>query len=135
MSLSKEEIVAWGTEAAAQKKWVYHAATGVVGRVIEFYDGEEEVFFSPIDLLAVKDPVVVIEGGHSLLAKPGEVFGFVTLSQQELRFFETLRHGFKGLVLVSAKNAQSMGLELDQSLALLVAVLREQLRALEAGGT
>lgn len=125
------EAKEWAEGLIAKNAFVFHIETYAVGRATKFFDGEIEVYSSPVNGKPVRGSAVLeLDTGHALLADPEK---WMELSKAEVRYFEALQEGFRGLLIVAAKNAKDSGVELEKGLAMLIAILRAQLAALEQG--
>lgn len=124
--MSKE----WAEDLVARQAWMFHVETYAVGQAVRFYDGENEQYRSRANGDPVRGEVLELSSGHALLADPTK---WMELTKQEVRYFEALQEGFSGLIVVAAKNAKDSGVELEKGLAMLTAILRAQLAALEQG--
>lgn len=124
--MSKE----WAEDLIARQVWIFHVETYAVGQAVRFYDGENEQYRSRANGEPVRGPVLELSSGHALMADPTK---WMELTKQEIRYFEALQEGFNGLIVVAAKNAKDNGVELEKGLAMLTAILRAQLAALEMG--
>lgn len=120
----------WAENLVSRGAWMFHVETYAVGQAAKFYDGETELYRSKANGEAVRGPVLELTSGHALMAVPEK---WMELSKAEIRYFEALQEGFNGLIVVAARNAQDSGVELEKGLAMLTAILRAQLAALEAG--
>ena len=123
------ETKAWAEDLIARKAWMFHVETYAVGQASKFYDGVTEKRISPINGVPVQAEILELDTGHALLANPEK---WMELTAAELKFFLALQEGFNGLITIAAKNARDSGVELEKGLAMLIAIFRAQLAALEA---
>jgi hypothetical protein len=124
------EAKEWAESLIARQAWVFHVETYAVGQAMKFYDGETDRYRSKANGETVNGPVLELTSGHALMAVPEK---WMELTKAEIRYFEALQEGFNGLIVVAARNAQDSGVELEKGLAMLTAILRAQLAALEMG--
>lgn len=124
------EAKEWAESLIARQAWVFHVETYAVGQAMKFYDGETDRYRSKANDVEVRGPVLELTSGHALMAVPEK---WMELTKAEIRYFEALQEGFNGLIVVAARNAQDSGVELEKGLAMLTAILRAQLAALEMG--
>lgn len=117
-------------ELVERKAWMFHVETYAVGQALKFYDGENEQYRSRANGDPVGAAVLELTSGHALIADPEK---WMELTKAEVRYYEALQEGFTGLIVVAAKNAKDSGVELEKGLAMLTAILRAQLAALEQG--
>lgn len=117
------------TELVEKKAMLMHRITDVVGRAEKYYDGVNEVYISRANGMPTKGPVIEFEEGHAFFASDD----FIVLSAAEIRFLESMREGFAGLITIAAKNASDQGVDLDRGLSLLTSIFEAQLAALKSG--
>lgn len=119
-----ERIHAWGRQLVAEKATVMHVQNRFVGRVRCYYDG----------VIARSEgchaPVLEFVDGSTLIAEPGR---FHQLSEAEVRLYNHLVAVFKAICGGSSIQAINTGIEEEDHRLVVVAALRAQLVALEAG--
>lgn len=127
----RARINAWASDLIERQAWMFHVETYAVGQAKRFYSGlHVDVYMSRANGEPVHGPVLELDTGHALMADPAK---WMELTAAEIKFFGALQAGFTGLIAVAAKNAKDSGVELEKGLAMLTAILRMQLAALEAG--
>lgn len=125
--MTEENVFEWGKKLMTEKSWVLHLPTRVVGRVVNFFDGQDSFSFSSDSKGFVEGPVIALEQGHTFVGKPEN---FMVLSIEEVKFFlgtqQIMNEAIKQLVKMGAE----MGVNLPKIALLLMGTLKSQMLAL-----
>ena len=113
---------------AARTPFLLHAGMGVAGRLKKRWHPDEYVPEGATT--ALSEPVVELESGHALLARPG---AWRTLSPVEERVYEALEQELRTLVTGAGITLAKAGVLPGHALQIVTCAFRAQLRALGAG--
>lgn len=125
--MNSDEIRAWAQSAMGQL--MLHVGTRTVVRLTKFYDGENDVYTSPINNLPVKGPVVEAFTGSTFVANPDL---FIRLTEKEGEFYAGTEASLANFLREIAKAAGEMGVRPATMSALVIVALRTQASKLEA---
>jgi hypothetical protein len=115
-------------DLVTRKAVVLNHPCQVVGKAEKYWDGEEDVYYSPTNQSPVKHPVLELSNGNALLALRGN---WQELTGAGERLYSSMVVGVAALVKVSARNASAQGMELETGIAIMTSILRAQAAALE----
>jgi hypothetical protein len=115
---------------APRQPFLLHAGLGVAGRLKTRW--HPDTYVPEGQSVALPEPVVELESGHALLARPG---AFRTLSPREEAVYLALEQELRTLVTGAAIELAKAGVLPGAALQLVATGLRSQLRALGAGGS
>jgi hypothetical protein len=123
--MSEVDPMLWAAKMQDEHAWVIHVPTHTIQRVKQFYQAHE--FISPVNKLAVKDPVIELDDGNNFLAIEEN---FVPLTQNEAGFFVFAQGELKDLLTTWVQKAAKASI-LPETIGILIsATLRAQLMAL-----
>ncbi len=128
-----ETIVEMGVRLAQEKKWVFHPPSGVIGRVVDFFDGEEKVFVSTVNGFPVRAPIVQLESGHALLMKDtpnADDPSLIEISAQEVGVFLATTRAMNTVLVEVAKLSAEQGVPPDTAMLLMRSALQAQIAKL-----
>lgn len=121
-------IAEWAEKAIADKAWLFHEPTHALGVPIKFYSGlMADQYVSSINGEPVPGPVIMLESGHGLLAKPEN---FVLLTEKEIQFFTAAQLLFSEFLRGVITKAAEGGLDQHASMRLLSSMLKAQVAAM-----
>lgn len=115
--------------APTRQPFLLHAGLGVAGRLKKRW--HPDTYVPEGAEVALSEPVVELETGHALLARPGALR---PLSLAEERVYEALEQELRALVTGAGITLAQAGVMPGHALQLITTALRSQLRALGAGG-
>lgn len=120
------EEMQWAKKLVSDKSFVLHTSTGVVGRVVRFWTGDEGDRINE----QTKFPVLEMEAGHFLTALEEH---FVPISEDESKFYKiaemTLNFALEETIKLAASSRK---VTIQSATVLVEAALQAQLRALQA---
>lgn len=126
--MTPEEVnLAWARRVVADKAWLLHIRTLVIGPAEELFDGVDRVHTGE-NGLPVSAPVIKLLTGHALLASPNT---FVELVPREVAFYQLVVEKFAEFMKGAVAHAAARGVPAATAVTLLTSLLQAQLRALE----
>lgn len=112
-------------DLANRKAMVLHEPTGVVGRVVHFYDGVVEKSVSTVNDKPVDGEVFELDQGHRFMAKAEDVVELSLDEQRCLTAYQTLiSHTVSEMINLS----KGANVEVPKACVLLRAVLRQEMK-------
>jgi hypothetical protein len=121
------EDVDWLRELADAGAYILHVENRLIGKVVEVFDGVEKVYAGP-NKRELHCPVVVLERGHTLVARRGVL---VRLEEADAVLFAESQGALAQCVRRIAARAGELKVQTGGGLLILAAVLREQLQQVE----
>lgn len=75
----------WAKDFVDRQATVMHLPTGTIGRVQKLFDGQGQLYVSPVNQTPVKSPVLELDSGSSFVAEPGQ---FIEFNDREKDFLK-----------------------------------------------
>lgn len=123
------ESLAWARALVDERAWVIHQPTCTVGRVVKLH-AAGGTYTSPINQEPVQDPVLELEEGHALVARPGT---FIKLSEADANFYSEAQGAIRELLTAMVMVAAGSKIPKTMTQLLLRSALQAQLLKLGAG--
>lgn len=124
-----EVVEGWCRRVVADKVWLLHTTSLVIGPAEEWWDGKTRVFQSSVNELPVEGPVLKLANGHTFTANPN---AFLELGGNAVGFFQVVDDRFTAFMKGAIQHAQQAKIDPEACMVLLVAVLKSHLRTLES---
>jgi hypothetical protein len=112
----------WASELVGKQAVVLHVPTKTVGTCARYYDGDDDVFTSPVNGEQVPSPVISLGEGHSFLAS--EEAAFIELSEAEVAYHRAAQAQLGGTVRMLAALAANGGVSPQAASILLISALQ-----------